>query len=1166
MAEIKKISTELQLLDKFLDTSGDAGTSGQVLTSTGTGINWVSGGSLPGGPYLPLSAGSSYPLTGDLYIAKAANQGQLFFGTANANYEIFGGGFWGYMGYNTNGYHRFLIQGSEKMRINSSGDVLMGNTVVNPASGFSNQKGLGYNSTTGQTQIASTDDVSTLVLGRNNATDGSLLEFRKQSTVIGNFGSNTTGGQVLLDLKANQNFRIVTNNAERMRITSAGNVGIGTASPGTLHGASYGTTRLHVDGGTDRGQMIIEGDSFAGIVLSDNGATANQRVFATSVDDTKYTIKPLNDNGTSTAGGVAVTVLHNGNVGIGATNPLRKLHVVGQLAVNNATTEYYGVLLQGGEGADPSVLIGDWHNSSGTIKWDSSGNYLRIDSQHSTANAAILFSGNDAATEYMRITSGGNVGIGTTSPGTALQVGGLDDGSNYDITVGWNAVSSQAIGTKRSALTFKTSQTGVNNEDIYKWDIAMVTAPATASNEPFGSDLAFLRSTRSSTSVNETTMILTQPGNVGIGVTDPQAKLEVKGASATPADGNEIISVTNTTGGSKLLLGVVENSYGWIQAAEGATLRNLLLNPTGGNVGIGEDAPGTLLSLKSPLANTSIITLKCSKNDSSWTVGDRIGGVNFFGEDGSGQGAGIKGSINYIVTSTSGGSNAMTFNVAGASNNMERMRIDSSGNVGIGGTAQSGFKLDVNGNIIARASAYVLTDLIHYGTSDFNINASNGSTDIKFETGSSERMRINSSGNVGIGTTGPDSPLEIEFAENTGTIKQMLHLDYNPVNNYGSALFKISAGTNSAAVTQIEQVTSGGNGSFGTYQDTNIINRGVGGISAGNINFITGSNTSASSIVMTIGGGSQKGNVGIGTTNPTNKLHVLGSQATVYSSTDTGGQASVGTTINNTNTSGNTNNFSQLLFTVGTNNNSVSRIVAIRSGSDASDLAFVGKSTAGVAEYMRIKSGGNVGIGINNPSALLEVRKGSISGQIAKFSAINPHVVIESSTAGNAVLHLKPNATSSKSGQFKVTAGNGYNFKWTNDASGTGETVYMDLDTSTTGGGDLTVKGDVIAYGSPSDKKYKENIKPIESALDKAMQLQGVTFDWKDSESILEIKEDIGFIAQDVQEVLPELVRDNGKGNLSLRYQGITPILLEAIKELKAEIEELKLNNCNCNK
>ena len=55
MAEIKKISTELQLLDKFLDTSGDAGTSGQVLTSTGTGINWVSAGTPGSGVYFPLA-------------------------------------------------------------------------------------------------------------------------------------------------------------------------------------------------------------------------------------------------------------------------------------------------------------------------------------------------------------------------------------------------------------------------------------------------------------------------------------------------------------------------------------------------------------------------------------------------------------------------------------------------------------------------------------------------------------------------------------------------------------------------------------------------------------------------------------------------------------------------------------------------------------------------------------------------------------------------------------------------------------------------------------------------------------------------------------------------------------------------------------------------------
>ena len=87
---------------------------------------------------------------------------------------------------------------------------------------------------------------------------------------------------------------------------------------------------------------------------------------------------------------------------------------------------------------------------------------------------------------------------------------------------------------------------------------------------------------------------------------------------------------------------------------------------------------------------------------------------------------------------------------------------------------------------------------------------------------------------------------------------------------------------------------------------------------------------------------------------------------------------------------------------------------------------------------------------------------------------------------------------------------------------------------------------------------FKDKVNSRELFLDKVKKLQGVTFDWKESDSILNIKQDIGFIAQDVQKVLPELVRENENGKLSLRHQGITPILLEAIKELKAEIEELK--------
>jgi hypothetical protein len=75
------------------------------------------------------------------------------------------------------------------------------------------------------------------------------------------------------------------------------------------------------------------------------------------------------------------------------------------------------------------------------------------------------------------------------------------------------------------------------------------------------------------------------------------------------------------------------------------------------------------------------------------------------------------------------------------------------------------------------------------------------------------------------------------------------------------------------------------------------------------------------------------------------------------------------------------------------------------------------------------------------------------------------------------------------------------------------------------------------------------------------MKLQGVSFTWKENTSennLIGIKDDIGFIAQEVQEILPDLVRKNDNGLLSLRDKCITALLVEAIKELKAEIDELK--------
>jgi hypothetical protein len=100
--------------------------------------------------------------------------------------------------------------------------------------------------------------------------------------------------------------------------------------------------------------------------------------------------------------------------------------------------------------------------------------------------------------------------------------------------------------------------------------------------------------------------------------------------------------------------------------------------------------------------------------------------------------------------------------------------------------------------------------------------------------------------------------------------------------------------------------------------------------------------------------------------------------------------------------------------------------------------------------------------------------------------------------------------------------------------------------------GNVTFSGDVTAY---SDISVKENIRPIQSSLDKVKLLNGVTYNRTD----LEDKSDkIGFIAQDVLNIIPEVVKETQDGKLSVAYGNITAVLVEAIKEQQKQIEELK--------
>jgi len=120
--------------------------------------------------------------------------------------------------------------------------------------------------------------------------------------------------------------------------------------------------------------------------------------------------------------------------------------------------------------------------------------------------------------------------------------------------------------------------------------------------------------------------------------------------------------------------------------------------------------------------------------------------------------------------------------------------------------------------------------------------------------------------------------------------------------------------------------------------------------------------------------------------------------------------------------------------------------------------------------------------------------------------------------------------------------------------------------------GDATITGttrcsqDVIAYFS-SDINLKENIKPIDSPLKAILKLAGYSFDWKKEASedpnYAHLQgNDYGLIAQEVEKVIPEAVQTREDGIKAVNYNKVIPFLIEGIKQLKQEVDELKNKSC----
>jgi trimeric autotransporter adhesin len=194
---------------------------------------------------------------------------------------------------------------------------------------------------------------------------------------------------------------------------------------------------------------------------------------------------------------------------------------------------------------------------------------------------------------------------------------------------------------------------------------------------------------------------------------------------------------------------------------------------------------------------------------------------------------------------------------------------------------------------------------------------------------------------------------------------------------------------------------------------------------------------------------------------------------------------------------------------------------------------------------LRINSSGNVGIGTATPVNGKLVLSSSQSN-----SSDYTWLLFDNQASGYGDWNMYKSGNNNLAFGYGTSNGGSYTNALTLEFGGDvgiGDTTpSYKLDVN----GTIRATGDVIAY---SDKRVKENIKTIDNSLEKVNQLRGVEFN-----KIGEDKKSIGVIAQEIEKILPEVVREDDKGMKSVAYGFIRGILIEAIKELKLEVEELK--------
>lgn len=837
-----------------------------------------------------------------------------------------------------------------------------------------------------------------------------------------------------------------------------------------------------------------------------------------------------------------LTILQNGNVGIGITNPGAPLDVNGQVRLGGPSAiSAYDSLLVGVRPAN------DGYSSIRLAPVSNAGRGFKLDTfDNGTTQFFQIFDQLAGATRLL-VDQNGNVGIASSTPSQKLSVtgNGFFTGSvtANSFTQNGNAVC-DASGNCGSGISTSSLATTFFRQGGNAFGAAAVLGTTD------GNPLNFITN-------NTQKAALTVTGNFGLGTANPTNRLDVAGGVAigiTYAGNATAVPVNSVAIEGQLGVGTLapKNKFdvsggaviGTDYAATNVAPTNGLL--VEGNVGIGTTTPSYLLTV----AGTSDFTNSLNFNGNPGASG------NILRSNGAGS------APSWVATSTLGfGTGTVNSGTAGyfayypstgtAVSGQTALYTDNFGEIGIGTNAPED-TLDVNGgSIIARDTGFGAFSTIYNsdeskdltlalgglslysgntGSSFYGDNTSlgiftSGNDYLSLGTNNNEYMRITAGGNVGIRAAGPLSALDVGGGIAVGSYAGTSAAPTNGLIVSGN----VGIGTNSpgyplnfasALGDKISLYGASGNhygfgiqgGLLQIYSDT----------SGSDIGFGYGSSGSFTQNVVFKG----NGNVGIGTSTPNFKLTVAGT-SNFTNALNFNGNAGLSGYILKSNGSGAAPSWvaTSTLFAAGGSG-------TVEAGTEG-NFAYYAASGNTVYDSggVLFTDGSNIGVDNQSPEATLHVtdNHGLNRGQ-------NTFYVTDD--------YDNPLFTVNNNGElFAQQMANGFaTFDTVAPVcfdENTGEIGYIDGNTDC----------------SVSSQRFKKNIEDSDAGLDELMKFRPVSFQYDNGST--NNNNHLGFIAEEVQKIDPRLIFYDKDGKVEgVRYDEITSLLGKSIQDLNNKVDD----------